>query len=191
LSLAATLVFVKTQLKARLTSEDRVWRPIYRALLEGALSAIGDFENRDGKVVARDQQVLAEDWRALRESEFVDACYRPGVLTMPNYDAPGGPVFLTNVRIETSQVRAWLGLDGTTNSAKPTKTFAASDLERDVRGYRTRLRESGQEPTQLGAEDTLSEKYPRDCIRAEIKRQVEGEGGELKAGRPKKASPEN
>jgi hypothetical protein len=192
LSLAATLEFVKGQIKARSILEDRVWRPIYRALYEGMLVAIGDFEDRDGRVLYTDQEVLPNDWRALEESDFREACARPRVLQFRNTEQrQGGPYFLTNVRIELRQVRAWLGLDATADGAKPPTAFAERHLERDMKGYITGVRTSGQQPTQREAEDALGEKFSRDAIRAEFKRQIEAEGGEVKAGRPKNAPPKN
>jgi hypothetical protein len=193
LSLAGTLEFVRDQRKAKLTYDAEVWRPVYRALLEGALSAIGDFEDRDGRVLdtGRDREVLTDDWRALRESDFHEACYRPRVLEIPNTeDVQGGPFFLTNERIETSQVRAWLGLDGAAENARQKKRPARSVLEKGVAGYIERSEADGRRPTQSGAENALRH-MERGSVRQEFKRQAKIKGIGVHRGRPKKAPREN
>jgi hypothetical protein len=130
LSLAATLDFVKDQTEARSTFESAVWRPVYRALVEGQLCAIGDFEDRDGKVVFKDKAVLHEDWRALSENDFHEACYRSRVLQLPDTErVEGGPLFLINVRIAANDLRSWRSLDAA--SALPT-TSTLSTFDRDT-----------------------------------------------------------
>jgi hypothetical protein len=192
LSLAATLEFAKGQIKARSTLEGRVWRPLYRALFEGTLSAIGDFEDREGTIVFKDREVLSDDWRALRESDFHQACYRTRVLELPDTKrVRGGPFFLTNVRIRASQVRSWLGFDAIPGSPAATKQFSPRDLERDVKDQITQARLAGSKPKQEEVKRAFSKKYPRGEIRNEFKRQIEAAGGEVKAGRPAKAPPEN
>jgi hypothetical protein len=190
LSLAGTLEFAKVQRKASSTLAERVWRPIYRALLEGALNAIGDFEDYRGKIFAVDQPVLPEDWRALRESEFVEACDRPHVLIMPNSkQVHDGPVYLTNVRIKTNQVRAWLGLGGAVEPAPLKNRPGQSAVERSVADYIAQSKAEGRRPTQSGAVGALSHLH-RDYVRDEFKRQAEAKGIEVARGRPR-TRPEN
>jgi hypothetical protein len=138
LSLAAALEFAKGEINARSTLEARVWRPLYRALFEGVLVAIGDFEDREGRLRFEDKQILLADWRALRESDFVEACYRHRVLNLPNtVGVQGGPLFLINARIETRQLHNWLGL----------KTSRDDMGENSNRAKR----QSGPKPTKLEA----------------------------------------
>ena len=190
LSLAAALEFVKRQVGASSTYSSRVWRPLYRALCEGKLWATGDFINRDDVAIWKDKQVAPDDWRALNESDFSEACYRSRVLILPDSDRlPRGRLFLSNVRIETKQLRSWLGVDATARSISPATTFSRHDLERDVGEYIRAQQAEGSTPRQGQCAERLGKRYPRDAIRDEFKRQAEKLRLPVGPGRPRKNSP--
>jgi hypothetical protein len=87
--------------------QDRVPRTLFGFLCEGELSALGDVENHSGKNRRRNFKVSREDWQLLSETEFFGACRgRWRVLQLPGTQRD--PLFLVNVRIETSALDACL-----------------------------------------------------------------------------------
>ena len=196
LSLAASLRFIIEQLRgpslrAPSLFEARVWRPLYRALAEGKLNAVGDFTDREGRGLHADQQVSPDDWRSLEESDFCDACLRSRVLTLPGSDrVRNSPFYLSNVRIETKQLRNWVGGGSAARSVAPSPQFREADLRKDVADYIIAQQTEGQSPTQRTCEAQLSSKgYPRSAIREEFKRQAGDKGLSVERGRPRKKAP--
>ena len=108
--------------RSALASRDEVKRSLYWALRDGALTAVGDVEDRDGNIQSRDLIVSPEHWRLLSEADFGHACYRPRVVELTNNRSRlNGPLFLINVTIATSELDEWLATG--TDSNDPGKSM--------------------------------------------------------------------